>query len=263
ARGLLRRSYGRAVGQDGAILLLYFLNRCGTDKLRLTDLDLVQFRVKCNAQSFAAWIAQADGTIHVDSGIEHVAQFVFVFGSHDLHVGQHTHKANIEDAVLGRTILAHYSGTIHSEDDVQILRTHIMHHLVEGALHKGGVDGNYRAQTTGSHTGGEGHAMLLSYAHIEVAVGQALVHLFEAGTFGHRRRNAHNALIFFININQGVSENCCVRWRIARVFLDNARLVIKRASAMLLGRIVLRELPTFAFFSDDLHNNRAFNAFDV
>ena len=117
-------------------------------------------------------IAERDRAIHVERGVEHVAQFVLVLRRHDPHVGDHAHKGDIEDALLGVPILANQPGAVHREDDVQVLHADIVDHLIEGALHKGGVDRRDRAHALTGQAGGECDGVLLGDADIEEAVGK-------------------------------------------------------------------------------------------
>ena len=110
---------------------------------------------------------------------------------------------------------------------------------------------------------GEGNAVLLGYPHIEVAIRQALVHLLQSGSLGHSCRDAHNAAVFFRDINQRIGEDLGIGRGIASVFLDDARFVVKCAGTMPLGGVVLGELPALALFGDNLHDDRTFDVLDI
>ena len=105
--------------------------------------------------------------------------------------------------------------------------------------------------------------MLFGNAHVEVAFRETLVHLFQACAFSHGRGDAHDALIFFGQFDQGVGEDFCIGGGIASVFRDGAGGIIKGARTVPLGRIVLRIFPALALFGDDLHNDRAFDTLDI
>src|SRR6266702_1890911 len=115
----------------------------------------MQFGIKWDTDAFAAWVAQADRSIHIDGRVEHMAQLVLILGSHDLHVGNYAHESDIEDTVLSGAILTNDAGPIHGEDNVQVLHADIVDHLIKGTLQKGGVDGSHRAHTSHSQTGGK------------------------------------------------------------------------------------------------------------
>src|SRR5579872_4940770 len=126
-----------------------------------------------------------------------MAQFVLVFGGHDLHVGNQTHKCDIENAMLRLTVLANDTGAIQREDDVQVLHADIVDHLIEGALHEGRVNGGNGTHPGGGQPGGESDAVLFGNAHVEIAFGETLVQLIEASSLGHGGGNTDDGLVCF------------------------------------------------------------------
>ena len=56
------------------------------------------------------------------------------------------------------------------EGDVQVLETHVVEHLVEGALQERRVDGRHRLHALGGEPGREGHGVLLGNAHVVEAL---------------------------------------------------------------------------------------------
>ena len=82
-------------------------------------------------------------------------------------------------------VLAHQTAAVQAQGHVQILQADVVHDLVVGALHEGGIDGHQRLHPLGSQPSGEGHGMLLADAHVEEAVGKTFRKTFEPRAFGH------------------------------------------------------------------------------
>src|SRR5271165_99327 len=115
-----------------------------------------------------------------------MAQFVLIFGSHQLHTRQDTHKSDIEEAMLSGTVIADHTSAVHCKNDMQILQTNIMQNLIIRALQKGRVDRYYRNNAARRHTSGKSYRMLLGNTYVEITLWKTLVHLFQTSTLGHR-----------------------------------------------------------------------------
>ena len=81
------------------------------------------------------------------------------------------------------------TGAIHGEAHGQGLYGDVMHHLVEGALQEGRIDGAEGFHPLGREAGGEGHRVLFGDADIEGAGGKQFGEAVEPGARGHRRRD--------------------------------------------------------------------------
>src|SRR5579885_1207059 len=216
----------------------------------------MELAVQGDAEALAARVAQSDGAIHVDGGVEHVAQLVLVLRGHELHVGHGAQEADIEDAVLRRAVFTDDAGAVQREDDVQVLHADIVQHLVISTLQEGRVDGGNGLEAADSQPTGEGDGVLLGNAHVKVAVGEAFVQLLETGSLGHRRRDANNGDVPLGQFNQRVGEDISIVRGVARVLLDGAGLEVEGAGAVPLGRIFFGKLPALALLRDHLYNDR-------
>ena len=85
-----------------------------------------------------------------------------------------------------------------------------MHDLVVGALQEGGIDRAERFETFGRHAGRERHRMLFGDAHIEGAIGTALLEQVEAGARGHRGRDGDDPGIDLRLADQFLRKDGCV-----------------------------------------------------
>ena len=70
-----------------------------------------------------------------------------------------------------------------------------MHHLIIGALQKGGIDGGERLHALRGQPGGKGHRMLFGDAHVEAALRKSGGEFVDARTARHRAGNRANALV--------------------------------------------------------------------
>src|SRR5829696_742238 len=95
------------------------------------------------------------------------AQLGAVAGRGDDQVGDLPQPADVVDAVVGGAVLAGDAGAVEHEDDRQPVQGDVHHHLVEGPLQEGRVDGADRPQPLEGHAGGHGHPDLLGDADVE------------------------------------------------------------------------------------------------
>src|SRR5437879_6369153 len=223
----------------------------------------MQIVAERHTKGLATWIAQPNRSIHLNSRVEHVTKFFLVLGSHDLHVGKDTHVCNIKNTMLCLTIFSHNTCTIQGENHVEILHTDIMHNLVERTLQKSRIDCYYRAHTSHSQTTGKCHSMLLGDTHVEEALGQMLVQLFEARSTLHRRCNTNNRWILLCNRHKGIGKDLRIRRRITGIFLNLPGCIIIRSRPMPFCRITLSNIPAFAFLRYYLHDDWPINPFEI
>ena len=100
--------------------------------------------------------------------------------------------------------------------------------------------------------------MLLRDPNIEVAFGKALTKFLKARSLCHRCGDAHNIFIVFSERDKRISEHILIGWRIIWILFDFARFIIVCPRSMPLRRVTFGNFPTFAFFGDNLHHDRAF-----
>ena len=85
--------------------------------------------------------------------------------------GQRAEVGDVEDAVVGRAVVADEPGAVHREDDVQLLQADVVDDLVEGALQEGRVDRADRLGALEREAGGEQDRVLLGDADVVVLPG--------------------------------------------------------------------------------------------
>ena len=73
-------------------------------------------------------------------------------------------------------VLAHQSGAVQTDDDVQPQYGHVVDDVVVSALGKGTVDVAEGLQTVLGHAAGEGDGVPLGYAHVEGALRHCFHH---------------------------------------------------------------------------------------
>ena len=82
----------------------------------------------------AARIAHGDGAAPLAGGEQHVGQLVFVFGHHVHHVRNAAQITDVENPVVGGTVVGGEAAPIHAEDHRQVLQADIVDDGIEGAL---------------------------------------------------------------------------------------------------------------------------------
>ena len=106
-----------------------------------------------------------------DRGVEHVDQLRLITGCHHDDVRERAEVGDVEDAVVGRSVVADEPGAVHREDDVELLQADVVDDLVEGALQEGRVDRAYRLGALQGQPGGEQDRVLLGDADVVVLLG--------------------------------------------------------------------------------------------
>ena len=91
--------------------------------------------------------------------------------------------------MVRRAVCAHQSRTVEDEHDMQVLEGYIMHNLVVGPLHEGGINRYDRDNPVTSEARGKCHRMFLGNAHVYHAVREFLCHDVQSTARGHRSRN--------------------------------------------------------------------------
>jgi hypothetical protein len=68
------------------------------------------------------------------------------------------------------TIFTYQTGTVEAKNYGQFLNGYIMHYLIVGPLHEGGINITEHTHALRSQTGTEGNSMLLTDTHIKSTV---------------------------------------------------------------------------------------------
>src|SRR5699024_8631754 len=102
--------------------------------------------------------------------VKHVLKFVFVFGHHNDHIGYTPHVGDIVYPLVGFSVSADESGSIHRQHHIQLLTDDIMNQLVIAPLQKAEIDSENRYHPLGSDPCCKGGGMLLGDAHIEASI---------------------------------------------------------------------------------------------
>ena len=105
-------------------------------------------------------------------------------------LGSAAQVGDVEDAVVGRAVVADEAGAVHREDDVELLQADVVDDLVERALQEGRVDRADRLGALERQAGGEQDRLLLGDADVEVVLGLGLLQEVQPGAGVHRRGDA-------------------------------------------------------------------------
>jgi len=94
-----------------------------------------------------------------------------------------------------RAVVAGEAGTIHAEDDGELLKSDVVNDGIECALEEGGVNGAEGTKAARGHPGSKDDGMLFRDADIEVAFGMMRPEKVESGAVGHGGSDGHDALV--------------------------------------------------------------------
>src|SRR5688572_995119 len=102
--------------------------------------QLFQWSFPINHDPISPGVSDRERTIMQRSGKHKVAKFLLVHRSRNHHIGNASEISKIKYAVMGGTISSCKASAIKTKNYMQILKSHIMHYLIIGTLHKRGVD---------------------------------------------------------------------------------------------------------------------------
>src|SRR5579871_823617 len=120
-------------------------------------------------------------------------------------------EANVESTMMGGTIVADKSRTVHKEANWQILDRDIVQNLVKSSLQERGVDGAKRLDSGSGHTGRERDGVLFGDADVVIPLRKLLGEPRQPGSVGHCSRNRYNRGIGFSTFDRRVSKGLRVR----------------------------------------------------
>ncbi len=115
--------------------------------------------------------------------------------------------AEIEDTMMGGSVLADQSAAIQEEIHIKILQADIMDHLIVSALQEGGINRHSRFVSLRGQSGGKGDGVLFADTDINKALGKILAETFRAGPFRHGGSNGHDGFVTFGQIAEGGTED--------------------------------------------------------
>src|SRR6476659_7717399 len=105
--------------------------------------------VHLHAKAVASGEAHRHGAVVLHGRVDHVLQFVLVFGRHEHDIRDGTQIRDVEDALVRAPIVTYDAAAIHGEYHRQVLDAAVAYHLVVGTLQEGRVDGQPGLDTLG------------------------------------------------------------------------------------------------------------------
>ncbi len=177
------------------------------NKLGLSNWQDLEPRIQRNAKGFPSRVPERNGAGMVKGGPEQFPQFVLVLRSHECYVRNMPEIGDIENTMMGGTVLPHEAAAIHGEDNGKILKTDVMNDLVIGPLEKCRIDGNDRTGPLGCHSACECHGMLLGDPDIDKSFRIELSEVRKPCPLGHGRRNRKKLRNLTGNLDHGLAKN--------------------------------------------------------
>ena len=122
--------------------------------------------------------------------VEHVDKLGFIHWGHDDKTRDRAEIRDVEDTVVGGTVVTDQAATVDRKDHRQLLNCDVVDDWVKRSLKKRRVDRTDRSHSGDGHAAGKDHGMLFSDADVVGALGEMLLKVVEAGPFQHRGRDA-------------------------------------------------------------------------
>ena len=162
----------------------------------LADRQGLRIGIHGNTHPLATRIAECRrAIINLGRRHHHAGQFVFVGSGHHHHIGQAPKIRKIKHPRMGCTVCAHQPGAVDGKSHRQALNSHIMHHLIVGALEKRGINRGKRLHPFGGKAGGKGDGVLFGNPHIKAALGEGIGKQVQARARWHGGGYGHNPVV--------------------------------------------------------------------
>mmetsp|Transcript_12641 Transcript_12641/g.32016 ORF Transcript_12641/g.32016 Transcript_12641/m.32016 type:complete len:472 (-) Transcript_12641:935-2350(-) len=145
--------------------------------------------------------------VELVGGGHHVQQLELVGRRHDHQAGQTAQVSQVERAVVRGAVVADQARAVKDEAHGQLLRHHVVHHLVVATLEEGAVDRHEGLEALHRQPGGEGDGVLLGDAHVKGALGEAPAELVDPRAARHRRRDRDDLLVVLRVFDERVGED--------------------------------------------------------
>src|SRR6266404_444709 len=212
---------------------------------------------------FSFWFCARAGTARITNGDrsgvvirhcpKHVGEFVFVLWLHMDPIRDMTQITDIEQAMVGRAIVATQTGAIHAQTNVEFLNRHVVNRHVVSALEERGVDRQKRFQALRGESTSEERGMFFGDSDIEIPIGMSFGEMSEAGAAWHRRRDRNNLSIRVRKFRKRLAYDFRIGWRGCRRGLAALDLVF--AEAVKFVRLFDRRLVAFAFLRQNVQQD--------
>ena len=136
------------------------------------------------------------------------------------HVRDAAQVADVEEAVVGRAVVAGEAAAVHAEHDVEILQADVVDDLVERALQEGRIDRAERLVALRRHAGGEEHGVLLGDADVEIFVRVLRLEEIERRAVRHRAGDGDDLRVHVGELDHRLGEDLRVGLRAGGRRLD-------------------------------------------
>ena len=193
-----------AEGENGGL-------RAMAEDFGFSDFKESRFLVGACTRTRSTRIPDGGGAFMVGNRPEHVDEFRLVLR---LHLDQARHGpqvGDIEEAMVGRAVVARETGAIHAKRDIQILQSDVMDNHVVGPLHECAVNREKRLHSLRSHSRCKDGGMFLGDADIVKAFRVPLRKMNEPGPCRHGSGDGYDFVIGIRKVGELGAEDLRVR----------------------------------------------------
>ena len=137
--------------------------------LTLADLNWLQVRPDCCANTRPARIANRNGAIMGETSAEHPPTLILVTWNENNHVRNTTKISNVIGPCVGRAVGAHQARAIECKKDREILQRDVMNQLIVTTLQKRRINRDNRLEPFTGNAGCKRHGVLFRDTHIKIS----------------------------------------------------------------------------------------------
>ena len=201
----------------------------------------------------AARVADRRRPVVVGDCPEHIDEFLLVLR---LHVDDARHWAevgDVEESVVGWTVVAGEARAVHAESDIEVLESDVVDNHIVGPLHKGAVDGKKWLHAARSHAAREEGGVFLGDPDIVASVGMPFGEMDEAGAGWHGCGDGHDPVIRVREVGEVFAKELRVGRRVR--WFGLAGVEVKFAKAVELVRLFKRGSVAFPLLREDVEDD--------
>src|SRR5574344_114029 len=180
-------------------------------------------------------------------------------------IGDRSQKGHIKCTVVSGAVFSNQTGTVQTENHIQLQQGHIVNQIIIGPLEESGIDVTEWQHSFFGHSAGKSYGMSFGNADIKGALGHGFHHDVHGTSGGHGGSNTYYLIILTGKLQQSFSEYVLKAGRFAGCVLYEtfSRGGVEHAWCMPFRSLFLGRGKTFSLDGMDVKDARTLHFLDA